>query len=77
MRSWQFFALVLALAAASGPLHAEAPAGCDQFKWPIERAQAAQAAPDRKVFALLTPVETVHFALAPEARPRRKPLPPC
>jgi hypothetical protein len=78
-------ALALALAAASGAARAEEAAGCDKFKWPIQREQAALAAPDRKtvaadgvlsagpaVMVLLAPVETVHFTLAPDRAPAPK-----
>jgi hypothetical protein len=84
MRSRKFFQLALALAllAAIGAASAEEPAGCDKFKWPIQQEQTALAASDRPtvaadgalaagaaVMALLAPVETIHFALAPDRPP--------
>ncbi|WP_294534731.1 hypothetical protein [uncultured Rhodoblastus sp.] len=84
MRPKKFFApaLALTLLAAHAPIRAEEKAGCAGFKWPIERAQAALAAPDRKTIAAdgalaagpavivrLAPVETVPFKVAPDRAP--------
>jgi len=43
--------LALALTAASAPARAEEPIGCDKFKWPIAREQAALAAADQNSIA--------------------------
>ena len=81
----RFFRLVvclLALAVSALPLRAEEPSGCDKFKWPIARQQAALASQDKAAVAdggalavgtarkvSLAPIEKVHFPQAPERPP--------
>jgi hypothetical protein len=78
-------AIFLALTVAGASVRAEEPAGCDKFKWPIQREQAALASPDRQTvkedgvlasgsaaMVLLAPVETVHFTEAPQRAPAPK-----
>ncbi len=75
-------AALLALVVASSPTRAEEPVGCDKFKWPIVREQAALAAADKQSIAPesalapgtaalvhLAPVEQAHFALEPQRTP--------
>ncbi len=84
MRSRVFFGatLTLALTVASAPTRAEEPVGCDKFKWPVIREQAALAAADKQSIAPdgvlaagaaatvhLAPVEQAHFALEPQRAP--------
>ncbi len=81
------FLCVLRLAApllllVLSPLHAEEPSGCDKFKWPIARQQAALASAGKATVAdggalsvgtasraALAPVEKVHFTQTPERAP--------
>jgi hypothetical protein len=74
--------LALALTAASAPARAEEPIGCDKFKWPVTREQAALAAADKNSIAQgsvvaagtaalvhLAPVDQAHFPLEPQRAP--------
>ena len=74
-----FLLLVLA---PSAPLRAEEPSGCDKFKWPIAREQAALAAQDKTRLAAdsvlaagaaasvpLAEVEQTHFVQQPQRAP--------
>jgi hypothetical protein len=70
----------------SGSAAAAAPSGCDQFKWPIAREQAALAAPAAEPLASgatlpadsaarlkLAPFAEAKLALAPERPPKFSP----
>jgi hypothetical protein len=81
-RASRLAAPLLLLALSQQPSRAEEPSGCDKFKWPIARQQAALAAEGKATVAdggalavgtaarvSLAPVEKVHFAQAPERAP--------
>ena len=85
MKSSFFRALRLAaplLLLALSPSHAEEASGCDKFKWPIARQQAALASAGKATVAdggalsvgtalraSLSPVEKIHFTQTPERAP--------
>ncbi len=84
MRSLVFLGatLAVALTASIAPARAEEPIGCDKFKWPIAREQAALATADRNSIAQdgvlasgtaalvhLAPIENIHFAQSPQRAP--------
>ena len=76
--------LIIALALlAAAPAFAADPSGCDKFKWPIEREQAALTAPDRAKLASgaelagltgitlgLTPPKEAKLPSPPERKPK-------
>ncbi len=75
--------LFAALALSPAPILAQTPSGCDKFKWPIDREQAALAAPRKATLenggelafgaaaaARLAPLADVHFTQDPQRPPK-------